>query len=464
LKRRLSLTLRLTLLFAAASTGVLLVLGLLIAHFVERHFVELDQQVLEGKLELVRAALQQRQGPGSAGLPERLRASLVGHHGLALAVLDQRGAIVFANTDVVMPRELTGRAWTGARSPPVTWSDRGRPYRGVAEFLAAGEEAGHTIAVATDISHHRTFQSAFRWVLGLFVGCAALLMGVLGWLSVGHGLAPLKSMSERASRITADRLDLRMGLEEVPVELEELAATLNRMLARLEDSFRRLSEASSDMAHELRTPVAALMTQTQVALSRKRGAEEYREVLVSCAEELDRLARTISEMLFLAKAENGLVIPAREFVDLGREVDELFDFYGALAEERRVRMRRDGQALVPGDRLMLRRALSNLLSNAIRHTAAGGEIAVRLGESAHSGVEICVDNPGLPVPAAERERLFERFHRADPSRRREGEGAGLGLAITRSIVRAHGGTIDVDSSEGITRFTMRIPASAVPPG
>ena len=300
----------------------------------------------------------------------------------------------------------------------------------------------------------RSFLAAL-WAAVLF---AALATGVLGWVAVRRGLAPLQAMRREAAAVTAHHLDFRLAEEAVPAELAALAQTLNEMFARLEDSFRRLSDFSSDLAHELRTPVSNLLTQTQVTLSRARTADEYREVLASNAEELERMARMVSDMLFLAKAENGLIAPERRPVDLAGEIRELFEFYDALAEEKEISLRADGAGTTLGDRLMLRRALSNLLSNAIRYTPQQGCIAVRIA-AADGVVRLAVLNSGEPIPEAHRARLFDRFYRADSSRQRSGEEAGLGLAITRSILAAHGGGITVGREDGMTVFALTLPAA-----
>ena len=229
------------------------------------------------------------------------------------------------------------------------------------------------------------------------------------------------------------------------------------MLARLEESFGRLQDFSADLAHELRTPVSNLLTQTQVALSRARGVDEYRDVLASNAEEFERLSRTIGDMLFLAQADQGLVVMRRERFDLAAEVRELFEFYDALAAEKALRLTVAGDATIDGDRLMLRRALANLVSNAIRHAPREGEVRVRLG-SEGSATTIAVENTGDPIASEHLDRVFDRFWRADRARGHTGEGAGLGLAITRSIVRAHGGDIAARSLAGEVRFEIRMPA------
>jgi len=291
------------------------------------------------------------------------------------------------------------------------------------------------------------------------MGLAAIAMGAFGWVAVRRGLAPLQSIRAEADAITARRLNARLPVDAVPAELADLARTLNDMLARLETSFQRLSDFSSDLAHELRTPVSNLMTETQVTLGKARTTEQYREVLASNAEELERLSRMISDMLFLAKADNDLMVPHQESVDLQVEVRSLFDYYEALAEDAGVRMSCIGSGAVQGDRLMIRRAISNLLSNAIRHTPENGEIQVSLHADSSGELCLAVENTGDTIPEEHLPRLFDRFYRVDASRQRSTEGAGLGLAITHSIVRAHGGTASVRSSAGKTIFELRFPAN-----
>jgi two-component system heavy metal sensor histidine kinase CusS len=241
-----------------------------------------------------------------------------------------------------------------------------------------------------------------------------------------------------------------------------LAQSLNDMLARLQDAFMRLSDFSSDIAHELRTPVSNLMTQTQVALSKARSADEYRGILESNAEEFEHMARMISDMLLLAKAQNGLVIPHREQIDLAAEMRALFDYYDAVAAEKNLHLILEGAGAVSADRLMLRRALGNLLSNAVRHSGVGTRLRVNIGNRADA-VSIAIENTGDTIAPEYLERVFDRFFRVDPSRQRSGEGTGLGLAITRSIVLAHGGTIAVESALGVTIFTIELPKTTDQP-
>jgi two-component system heavy metal sensor histidine kinase CusS len=457
-----SITLRLTLLFAAASTAVLLTLGLLIGNAVEQHFIEQDMELMTGKLHLAGYLLEKVRTTGDLDtLATQLDDSLVGHHGLAMLVRSADQRTFFATDSIVFPPSLLARAHLKGVPQPLTWQQEMpgglQPLRGIAALLPTGNPDLQPllVAVAVDFTHHQHFMTSFERTLWMFVTIAATLACALGWAAVRQGLQPLQAIRQGAAGVTANKLDYRIALDEIPVELVELAETLNHMLARLESSFQRLKDFSSDLAHELRTPVSNLMTETQVALTRARSADEYREVLASNAEEYERLARMISDMLFLAQSDNGLIIPKRETVDLTVQVRELFDFFEALAEEKSLHLSLAGAGQVSGDKLMLRRALANLLANAIHHSPAGGNISIHI-ETSDDGTTLSIENTGEPIAPEHLARIFDRFYRADPARRRNGEGAGLGLAITRSIIRAHGGDISVRCGTGSVCFEIRM--------
>lgn len=459
--RRHSLTFRLTLLFALASTAVLLVLGFIVKASVEQHFQEQDMTLLEGKLELIRHALERVHSPDDLDtLVQQMDDALIGHHGLAVAVTGTDGRTLFATRDSPFPQALLERVSKPDAGRPFVWETAdGMPFRGIVGTLPSGIAGAPpaVVAVATDISHHRHFMDGFRRSLWLVVLGGSIATGLLGWVVARRGLAPLREIGALAAQVSARSLDRRLPAEAVPVELADLAQSLNAMLGRLEESFRRLSDFSSDLAHELRTPVSNLMTQTQVALSRTRTADEYREVLESNAEEFERLSRMIGDMLFLAKADNGLIVPAHEVFELADEVAALFEFYGAVADERHVVLRLQGRGKAGGDRLMLRRALGNLLSNALRHTPDGGRVDVKIDAEPGGMTRLAVENSGAPIPTEHLPRLFDRFYRVDASRHNGGDGAGLGLAITRSIIQAHGGEIRVRSVVQGTVFEFTLP-------
>ena len=460
LMRKNSITLRLTLLFSAASTVVLLLLGYLIGSAVEQHFVEQDMEVLGGKLQLTRRALEKvRTEQELIGIPQQLDDSLVSHSGLAVAVQAPGGQILFATSGAEFPEKLLQQPATGLLRP-LEWTTAGQvPFRGLSAQVLTGLPGAPlaVVAVAVDISHHAHFMRSFRVTLWGFVILAAVLSGFLGWIAVRRGLAPLQAIRRQAEAITAHRLDERLALEAVPEELAELAETLNAMLSRLEESFTRLSDFSSDLAHEFRTPVSNLLTQTQVTLGRARSPDEYRDVLASNVEEFERMSRMIGDMLFIAKADDGQIIPEPQRMALEQVAEELLEFYQLLAEEQGIELSATGKASINGDPLMIRRAMSNLLSNAIRHTPPGGHVSVAISTRASECVEIAVINSGVTIPDEHLSRLFDRFYRADPARHGDGAHSGLGLAIVKSIIEAHGGTVKVISAAGLTSFVLSIP-------
>ncbi len=459
---RASITLRLTALFATVSTVVLLVLGYLIGSTVEHHFVEQDVEVLEGKLDLTRHALTKvRSEAEMVHIPQQLDDSLIGHQGLAVVVVAPDGELLFATSGAEFPAALLTRPVGREVSHPYVWrTARNTPMRGISARVPTGIDGAATVVVgvATDISHHEQYMAGFRVTLWSFVAFAALLTGFLGWLAARRGLAPLKAMRQKAESITAQRLNARLAVEAVPVELADLATTLNAMLARLEESFRRLSDFSSDLAHEFRTPISNLMTQTQVTLSRPRSTEEYSEVLASNIEEYERLSRMIADMLFIAKADEGQIVPTPEPLNLGRLIAELVEFHRLVADEKGVLLTHEGEGAIRGDPLMIRRAISNLLSNALRHTPSGGRVTVSILCPDAGSVAIDIANTGETIPAEHLPRLFDRFYRADPSRTGEGSHSGLGLAIVKSIVEAHGGSVSVNSVDRVTSFKLQFEA------
>ncbi len=453
-----SLTTRLAALFAATTSVLLILVGIAVDRAVSAHFDDLDQHDLAAKLVAIETLLATTTSDDAlAALPGRLDDALAGHESVALRLsIPARGwqhAVLEDRFDPQAPLS------PGLRGAVTKWQDNhGTPFIGKAATIPVNlsETVAAEVMLGLDTSHHAHFLRTMRLQLGFGISVAALLAAMFGWLAASKGLAPMRRVTATASRLSAERLGERLSERDAPAEMRELVEAFNGMLARLEASFRRLSEFSADIAHELRTPVSNLMTETQVALSRSRSADEYREVLHSNLEEFDRLARMIADMLFLAKADNGLLPKPAERIALEAEAAALLEFYEALADEKGIRMELTGAGEVVGDRLMLRRALSNLLSNAIRHTPQGETIAVGVHREGDQ-ILLTVSNPGEPIPPDQVAQVFERFHRADLSRSRHSDGSGLGLSITRSIVEAHGGRIELESNATRTIFTIALP-------
>ncbi|MGB5831496.1 MAG: heavy metal sensor histidine kinase [Thiohalocapsa sp.] len=470
--KAVSLTARLSLLFALSTAGVILGLGWTLERAVAAHFRELDRHEIEGKLVLVRNLLAKADTHSArAALPAQIQEALVGHPGLVLQVQAADGSIRFARGMEQYPedrlRDIPATEQSDAEPGLrwVQWQAGERSFQGLIAHALTGVTGlpPVTVTIGLDTSQHERFMIEFRRILVLTMALAATAAAVLGWGAARTGLRPLRRVTSLAAGLDTSQLGARLPEVPVPAEIKHLVVAFNSMLARLEDGFRRLTEFSADIAHELRTPISNLTIQTQVALSAARDADAYREVLYSSLEEYERLARMMGDMLYLAQADNGLLRPAMDSVDLADQVQDLFDYFDAWAEERGVTLRLNGSARVRGDPLMLRRALSNLLSNAIRHTHAGQQVRVNLEDDGRE-TRITIGNPGPAIPPDQLPRLFERFYRADPARQRQAAGSatgaagtGLGLAIVKSIVAAHGGGIAVTSGRGWNHFVVTLP-------
>ncbi|WP_192558565.1 heavy metal sensor histidine kinase [Pseudomonas allokribbensis] len=442
--RRLSLGSRLALLFAACTATVSLVAGVVFNRASEAHFIELDQQLLEGKLINVRQTLL---GDGDAA---HITAELSQQGDVTLRISSPEGQRWFGRS-LQMPANLPQQPGLA------TINDNGTDYRLLNAPLYPEQTDSPQLTLLLDITHHQHFLQRMQHLIWLTVGLSALATALLGAWAARSGLRPLRRMSAVARGISAQSLNARLPEAQMPAELTELAHSFNAMLGRLDDSFQRLSAFSADIAHELRTPLSNLLTHTQVTLTRPRPLEDYREALHSNLEELQWMAQLVNDMLYLAKADHGLLVPKREPLELAEEADALLEFFAPLAEDAQVNLSRDGQGRFEGDRAMLRRALSNLLDNALRFTPAAGEVRVRVAEQAKS-LRVTVENSGEGISSDLLPRLFDRFYRADPARQEgSSEHAGLGLAITQSIIRAHGGQIHCESALGWTRFVIELP-------
>jgi two-component system, OmpR family, heavy metal sensor histidine kinase CusS len=443
---------------AVAIVICLVLIRAVVERSIHFHFMEQDARDVGA----VAAAIEQvllSYGTETDQLQAALMHTVSLPHGASFQVLDQQGRILYTAPE-------TGSEPPALRLAPVeeitasklsSWDDGNRRYRG-ASVIANTRTQDLVVAVAMEMSFHDEFMSELRRTLWAVTLGAGLLTLVVVWVALHQGLAPARRVSANIRGIRSDRLQTRLDPATVPKELSELVDSFNQMLGQLDDSYSRLSHFSADIAHELRTPLTNVITQTQVALGSARSAEAYRELLHSNLEEMERLARMVSDMLWLAQADRGLITPAFEMLDLAAEARSLLEYFEVLAEDRHIQLALQGPAQpVRGDRAMVRRALANLLSNALRHAPESGCATVRLaGGRRH--VFLSVENTGADIPPEHLARVFDRFYQVDPSRSRHGEGSGLGLAIVRSIVSLHDGDVDARSANGLTTFTITLPA------
>jgi len=287
---------------------------------------------------------------------------------------------------------------------------------------------------------------------------------LIGYRIARHGIRPVEEMAATAGHISSTNLHERILPEGYPFELASLAGTFNKMLDRLEASFERISRFSTDIAHDLRTPVNNIRGEAEVALARARTIEEYRDVVESCLEEAVRLSDLIGDLLFLARAESPLTHLRRERVDVVALLGGMREYYEASAAVGGISLSTVVSAepvIAELDRTLVQRAVGNLVSNAMAHTPPGGSVVLATNtESATIRIE--VSDTGVGIPAEALPRVFDRFFRVDTSRSQASGGTGLGLAIVQSITQLHGGDVEIASQLGQgTRVTLRMPVSGV---
>lgn len=455
---QVSLTLRLALYNALfAGTMVAAVMGASYWEFSvvlrERAHAELqgEQYLLHDALARVPAATLRE------GVARAIEALRIGHPRLSVVVLPVDSAEPFVAL--------------GDEARELTEFSSSRKWLGVAEFewdacllasvIGPAVTADGTIvqlAIGMDRTADRDVLSTYRRRLIVAWGAGILLIGALAGVFARRSLAPLRKFSAEVLGISPEQLGRRVDDRDLPCELREFAASFNRLLACLDEAFSRLRAFSSDIAHELRSPLANLVGKTQVTLARARAAGEYRQALESNAEELERLTRMVVDMLFLARAENAATALQWEDVELDQLCREVAEFYEVAAEERGIRIVVEGRASTRADPHLIRRALGNLLSNSIRHTPDGKVIRLDVVGAPEREARIEVRNPGAGIAAELQPRIFDRFVHGDANRQRaeQAGAAGLGLAIVRSIMALHGGVVLVDSRpEGPTIFSLR---------
>jgi two-component system OmpR family sensor kinase len=316
--------------------------------------------------------------------------------------------------------------------------------------------SGETVFVGCSITpEFKEFQFAKFVLIG--VGGIILILGLAGgWWFVSRALRPIENISSVAVRISAGDLSQRINTAETESELGKLAAVLNSTFARLDAAFAQQKQFASDAAHELRTPVSVILTQTQTALNREREAAEYRETLEACQRAAQRMRKLIGALLELARLDAGQEQMKRLNFDLSNTVRDCVELIRPLADERRVKIIPDVPPLeITGDSERIAQVIMNLLTNAIQYNNPDGEVRITAQMQAGAAI-LTVADTGAGISAEDLPRVFERFYRADKSR--SSGNNGLGLAISKAIVEAHGGAIEVFSEENVgTTFTVRLP-------
>jgi two-component system heavy metal sensor histidine kinase CusS len=449
-----SLATRLAFFYTACAATLLLVAMLILYGVVIQHINADDNLFLIDKLGGIRAELAE----GGASAEDLLADEVpAGTRDYFVRVLDRKTGAILAElpqTGEKLPTSLFPSALPKERIPPA-----GSEYKTPAGhwFLLMSATAvldrsspkEVLIQIARDRSGDKAFTENFsKLFLAVLIG-GIVSSAAVARLAVKRALRPLEEMATATEKVQASRLNQRLGRGRWPNELISLAAGFDQMLARLEESFDRLSQFSADLAHELRTPIQNLRCEAEVTLARTRTANEYREVVESSIEEYQRLASMIDSLLFLARTENAETRVDKAKLEVGPEIDTILDLYDAAAREQNVAVTRQGDARVNADPMLFRRALNNVVSNALQHTPSGGQVQVSVVSEPDETVAIKVQDSGYGIGPEHLSRIFDRFYRADAARSSNPAGTGLGLAIVKSIMELHGGLVSAESRVGV---------------
>lgn len=446
-----ALSVRLAVMFALVSALLLGSIGFYLYQSLQREIAWRDDQALLGRLERMQALLDDSESIDTLRSRPQLYENMLGNRDSLLWIVDDAGQRLIEINPALLPLpELPAAAQAtlgnsqGSEPLRLAWLDVSRGDRRL------------TLIAGKLLSEREQMLAAYRLKLWLALSVGALLAFALGWLVSQRGLRPVRQLATRAAAIDVQHLHLRLDEFKDVSELQALSQALNQMLARLEDGFAQLSRFSEDLAHEMRTPLSNLMGHAQQTLARSRPLDEYQNLLVSNLEEYERLARMIDSMLFLARTEQANASINRQTVDLHELVEQLCEYFEGTAQECAMELINQASGTLIADPQLLRRALANLLANALRYGLPDSAVAIS-SQLRDGACEISVHNSGPAIAAEHLPRLFERFYRCDPSRNQPDDSGGLGLAIVRSIMQAHGGQVSVESNEAGTRFSLLFP-------
>ncbi len=410
---------------------------------VVRHAFEEDNAVLADKISALGADLVIG-GPNA--LEREMQNVRAGERAAYwIRIIDAEGRTVAETPGMnqVLPPAIfsTAQKSTSSAAIPKDYRKGGQLFSLVA-ITTQGNDSRYTIQLAQDRSTDEEFTKHFGILLAAVLACGVFASALIAITVTKRALRPLSEMTRSFEQIRPTHLSERVAPTGWPRELQPLAVAFDDMLDRLEDSFTRLSQFSADLAHELRTPIANILGEAQVTLTRARTPEEYREVIESTAAECERLSAIVDNLLFLARTDAAREHIERTQFDGRAALEKIAAYYQAVAEDRHIAITLSGEGEVFADQVLFNRALSNVVDNALRFTPDSGAIQISLAvHSAYS--EITISDTGSGIEPKHLPRLFDRFYRVDPSR--SSHGVGLGLALVKSIVDLHGGSATLNS-------------------
>ncbi|MNG84462.1 Sensor protein CzcS precursor [compost metagenome] len=304
------------------------------------------------------------------------------------------------------------------------------------------------ISAAHVMFNEQKMLARYLWRIVAAVAVAFVLIALLGYWVMRRGLQPLWRMAAQAAVITPNTLSTRLSEQGVPTELQQLTRSFNAMLDRLNEGYQRLTQFSADLAHEIRTPVGALMGHCQVALYQPRSVEEYETLLSNNMDELERISRMVENILFLARAGEAQAVLNYSRLDVTQELRRVADYFEGLAEERGITLVCQGEGPLLADAMLFQRALSNLVANAVRYADENSQIQLQVVSQPTGERVVQVVNQGRPISPVHLDKLFDRFYRVDAARSAGSHASGLGLAIVSAIMTLHGGKARAECAQG----------------
>jgi len=441
-----SIASQLVLLFTLAA-AFLLSCGLGVFYWlVVQHAFEEDNAVLADKISVLSADLK---AGGPKATDEELKSVRTGEHPVySVRVVDSAGRTVTETLGMnrLLPPSIfpSPHISTSSTRNPKNYRVGGRLF----SLLTTIEEANgqpYTIQVAQDRSTDDRFTKEFGALVAVVLAFGILASTLIAITVTKRGLRPLGEMTRSLGRIGPTHLNERVAPAGWPRELQPLAVAFDAMLKRLDDSFTRLSQFSADLAHELRTPITNILGEAQVALTRDRTPAEYRETIESTIGECERLSGIVDNLLFVARVDAAREPIAPTRFDARAAVEKIASFYQMIADDHHVTIRCSGEGQIYADSALFERAVGNLVDNALHFTPEQGSIQIVLAEHA-ANFEVAVSDNGCGIAPEHLPRVFDRFYRVKSSR--GSDGAGLGLALVKSIVDLHGGSARIQSEVG----------------
>ena len=386
------------------------------------------------------------------------------YYPLYFRVLDAEGAIFYASEgmrgiEYKVDEKVMSLARKGRNNIEKIHSPgRRRPFRFISVPLNRDGKLAYIVQLGTHLRFIRKSLSGFkRNMLAAFP--IVLVLGSLGgWILARKSLSPIGYIVSKTQSITTKNLNERLIQRRTHDEMDDLIRTINEMIARLEDSFKRMAEFTADASHELKTPICAMRGEAEVLLSKGRKAEEYQEGLGHFVERFDQLNRMINDLILLSKSDSSQVEVKMNPVRLDLLINDMGDLFQVLAEQKKISLNIDPlqETMVMGDKTRLQQLLTNLIDNAIKYTPEG---TVRISmERNKEGVQVKISDTGIGIFKEEQEKVFKRFYRVDKSRSKETGGVGLGLSLAEWIAHAHHGKIEVESEPNKgSIFTLWLP-------